>query len=589
MACNDCSTNSAGDGGCAWPSSKLDDFTQSSWYTNLYSPFNSAILETNESPSVGQIASLQAHYLEAITELEKVDQKIQTIQSILSDAISHRTRLKKVIDDYRSTLSPIRRVPFEIVHRILQNVDTKDSANLRHKPNLHMSLYNGPWRFGMVCRLWRAVAIQSPEFWCNIQLDFGYNRNRASEYWSSGLCALVDEGIRRSTSWGLWVRLHQYDLNDDKGNDSDEEQDEDEDEDSGREEDHDVMMALFAHSSQIRALEIEVQDSYELEHIIPSSSCGFTSLQRLSIQIFAEWDRGTTILEAFGGSSSLVEVKLIGLVVGKPCQDLNFPWSQLQVFEHINSLSPEDIVDVVRICPRLQKYTASSPRPGRINLMVIPPIIHHAVITHLELRSRLSYLLLNYTTIPSLTVLRISSNIRLPDLIQFISRSQCSIEECDFSPIDTSLEKYNNFLELLPSLTRLTLRLENITQLHEFQSALTLQRLTRLKALEIWVHGSYPDPLALCTPGLMSTLIHIIQSRSSSLQSFTFNQSIHKVSNLRHEASNRLRALLVPYNQQLRAWIKGGMKLHLCLGTCSSFQSPYQYRSSELMDVHDLR
>jgi hypothetical protein len=52
-------------------------------------------------------------------ELDEVDQKIKAIQSILSDAIAHRARLQKVIDDCRSALSPFHRGPFEIVYRTL--------------------------------------------------------------------------------------------------------------------------------------------------------------------------------------------------------------------------------------------------------------------------------------------------------------------------------------------------------------------------------------------------------------------------------------------------------------------------------------
>ena len=138
------------------------------------------------------------------------------------------------------------------------------------------------------------------------------------------------------------------------------------------------------------------------------------------------------------------------------------------------SLSLADLMDVLRLCPCLQKCTGSSGRTRTPNVMVAPTAkVHHTAITHLEL-SKESYSLLRHITIPSLTVLCVSGicNIQLEHLIHFIARSQCSIQELDFSPTGTSLN-YDAFLESLTSLTRFTLRLKNITQLNEFQPAVT--------------------------------------------------------------------------------------------------------------------
>jgi hypothetical protein len=591
--CNGCSTD--GDGSCACsvhPSFELHDFAQSSWDTCLYSDPTSAILKTNDPPLDEQLPSLRANQVEAMTELEKVNQKIQSLQSLLSDAISHRAHLRKVIDDYRTALSPIRRIPFEIVHRILQNTARTDRCRAGPvKPTLDMDICNGPWRLSKVCRLWRAVAIQSPEFWCDIQISFTFNNNY--QYRSSGLCALLDEGIRRSASRGLRVRLHQDDPSGDEDDASGQE----------NEDNEDVIRAIFARSSQIRALEIEMQYGFELEDIISPASRNFRSLQRLSIKL-EECDpiEGFNILQAFDGSLSLVDVKLSRLPVRKPYRYLNFPWNQLQTFEHERSLSRGDTVDVVRLCPRLQKYTGSNSHDDLDDpdfFTVTPAVIHHTAITHLGL-SMDSLSLLQHTTIPSLTVLRVSGigNIRLTELSHFISQSQCSIHDLHLTskPL-VGLLRFDPFLQLLPSLTRFTLVLHGITQLDEFQSALQSERLPRLEVLKIELFAqprSDPDPLALCTPGAMSALIRIIQSRLSNLYSFTFYPrstriASSEVSKLLHENLDLVRALLVPYSEKLRVWIEGGMELQLFLGRFSLFQSPCQCRASALMDVHNFR
>jgi hypothetical protein len=213
MQRNDPFVNGIGDSGCTCSvcqSFRLDDFTQLSWYTDLYNNPTSALFETNEPPQDEQLPSLRANYLGAITEFQKVNRSIQSIQSLLSDAISRRAHLQKVVEDYRSVLSPIRRVPFEIVRRILENMERigYGSAVKRSSPDLHVEITNGPWAFSKVCQLWRAVAIQSPEFWCDIQICFAFSKDL--EYSSSGMYALLNEGVRRCALRGLRVSLEQF-------------------------------------------------------------------------------------------------------------------------------------------------------------------------------------------------------------------------------------------------------------------------------------------------------------------------------------------------------------------------------------------
>jgi hypothetical protein len=341
-----------------------------------------------------------------------------------------------------------------------------------------------------------------------------------------------------------------------------------------------VIHAFSAHSAQIKVLDIELQHSSELDNILCALSCRFASLQCLSIQVvenrYDEYD--SNILEAFKKSPSLTELRLTHIEMERPCRHSKFPWHQLQLFEHEHFLSQEDMAPILRRCPRLQKYISSNSYYDETAFFVdTSSAVHHTELTHLELFNQ-PLSLLRYTTIPSLTFLRVSDadDSELTDLAQFISRSQCSIQDLEFSPFETTLP-YNFLLESLPSLGRLTLVLNSITQLSEFQSAFTSERLPRLVELSIWVKYSQ-NPLAMCTPQLMASLIHLIQSRSSRLHSFTFypewlgfHFAAFKANESERKDLDMLRALLVPYSEKLTSWIQGGMRLHLFFGAFPRF------------------
>jgi hypothetical protein len=556
MPCN--STDGDGSRACSVHRTfQLDDFTQFPWYTSLYSKPNSALLEKNSPPSDGQLPFLRLNLVEAMAELYKVDQKLRSNQSLPSDAISHRDRLQKVVDDYRSVLSPVRRVPYEIVHRILEINGPRGWGRATVKPRSnHVMLYNGPWRLSKVCQQWRAVALQSTEFWCDIHICFAPTADRAS----LGLRALLDEGVQRSAERKLQVVL------------SCDPYEEHYEEDSGREAVN-AFKALFAHSEQIGVLTVDATFSYELDFIYRSSCYRFSSLQSLSICIWETCDPrlGAQLLDAFEEAFYLREVQLVGVQVGKPYGNLYFPWDNLQSFEHRASLSLDNVLIILITCPKLQKYIVSGPVTDALTITPFFPILHTAL-TYLELSVK-SASLLQYTQIPSLTVLHVEhvdSSLQLTHLIRFISRSRCSIQELELFVEVFHLE-CDSLLELLPSVTRLTLGLQNMTQLNRFQSDLTPERLPLLEKLEIrmlaWAHRMTPY-----TPHLMPTLIHIIQSRSTRLQSFAFYlpTSYGDRQSMREDIKG-LQVLLAPYSQELRTRIEAGTKLCLFLGALSSF------------------
>ena len=213
--------------------SPFRDLTQLSWYQDLYNPTTVTyfLLHSNATPLLEQTRSLRLDQSNAIKELAIVDQKISIIQTMLDQ---HRSKLQQAVYDYQIVLSPIRNLPFEILRsiflRIQRSVSNSQPAPVSGESkksaergdgagsgfhwqfrDTWVTIHNGPWYLGQVCSFWRAVALKTPQLWADIRilapqaLDVGGPLGHHPIIYS-----VLEEGIRRSASAGLHVRLCDY-------------------------------------------------------------------------------------------------------------------------------------------------------------------------------------------------------------------------------------------------------------------------------------------------------------------------------------------------------------------------------------------
>ncbi|KAJ6573388.1 hypothetical protein DFH09DRAFT_1362051 [Mycena vulgaris] len=121
------------------------------------------ILYTNAVPSDVACESIR-HFLEGPQkELAYLTEEITRLESLLEEASSKREHLKQFIDAHLASVSPVRRLPGEILGTIFV-------AALPSTRNPAISSDEAPLLLCQICRSWRAIALATPRLWARIHV-----------------------------------------------------------------------------------------------------------------------------------------------------------------------------------------------------------------------------------------------------------------------------------------------------------------------------------------------------------------------------------------------------------------------------------
>ncbi|KAJ6592626.1 hypothetical protein B0H19DRAFT_1088196 [Mycena capillaripes] len=86
---------------------------------------------------------------------------IDRMPSAVAQLIRERERLEEVIREHKGILSPIRRLPAELIIKILRLVPPRTFGKLDYPP----------WRLTRISSLWRACAVNGASLWTKISID----------------------------------------------------------------------------------------------------------------------------------------------------------------------------------------------------------------------------------------------------------------------------------------------------------------------------------------------------------------------------------------------------------------------------------
>ncbi|KAJ7643760.1 hypothetical protein FB45DRAFT_999104 [Roridomyces roridus] len=160
------------------------------------SPFTDK-LNTNFIPSDSEVKQLRALLQEPVAELAQLD-------ALISQLTAQRASLQAAIDPHRALLSPIRRIPEDILREIFVFCLPDHDALIE--------VTAAPMLLGRIYGLWRRVAYSTPRLWSSVYIPplmSGANGVEPPKGVEQGLGMLLQAWFDRSGVCSLSVSLAQ--------------------------------------------------------------------------------------------------------------------------------------------------------------------------------------------------------------------------------------------------------------------------------------------------------------------------------------------------------------------------------------------
>ncbi|KAJ7175206.1 hypothetical protein C8R43DRAFT_1201906 [Mycena crocata] len=118
---------------------------------------------TNYVPSDDDRRHIQEFRAQVLSELSTIAAKMELHQGQLSNLQSRNTTIHKVLDPYLALVSPMRRIPAEILQEIFMHC-------LRSKDHPIMHTSEAPLLLGRVCSAWRTISLSTPSLWSSVHV-----------------------------------------------------------------------------------------------------------------------------------------------------------------------------------------------------------------------------------------------------------------------------------------------------------------------------------------------------------------------------------------------------------------------------------
>lgn len=119
------------------------------------SPINHLLLTNN--PPLESEESIIRHII-SITELKQTE-----TDKLINQLVNQRNDTQKIIDSHKAILSPIRRLPPELIAEIAFQTLAP------HGLWVGLNTNTGPWRLAQICRIWRNVVTNLPKLWSSLR------------------------------------------------------------------------------------------------------------------------------------------------------------------------------------------------------------------------------------------------------------------------------------------------------------------------------------------------------------------------------------------------------------------------------------
>ncbi|KAK1225810.1 hypothetical protein PQX77_011221 [Marasmius sp. AFHP31] len=381
-----------------------------------------ALSTSNHPPS--SYEQLRTQYIASSTALEVLDLRIQELSASLTSLKKERAREAERKWLYVSILHPIRRLPPELLAEIFR-IRIHNDVDLQWRGKFPGSLNTRkvPWVLGQVCRTWRLVVLSTPDLWAKVDVSWA---GTVSSECAASLEWLMSLHVERARGQPLDISFYSGSLSSDSSH--------------GRLQDK-FLSLLCSRASQSRSARLE-GDVNGLVHLRRFGGT-FHSLKSLEIH-FSDDDWTMDLISPFRifeDCPSLTQFALRGDPAVLLQEENQIPWGQITRYEaretqdwipdnrqHFEVLSKLVRVEVCVLDTSLPN--PSNPPPPALATLSFH-FLHTLILRyafHVVDMSMSS--LLNWLVSPSLRILQFPNGLDcLDELVDFLDRSQCSLEE----------------------------------------------------------------------------------------------------------------------------------------------------------------
>ncbi|KAJ7669952.1 hypothetical protein DFH06DRAFT_159388 [Mycena polygramma] len=354
--------------------------------SRLSFPFFPHLLRTNDPPVDAEVTALAEFTRNGRRRIDSLDNRIQDMKATLDRLTCERHHLARRVQQCTAVLSPIRRVPPEIVGEIFSWTLPLGRRVAGHPPG------SAPWYLGRISGIWREIALGLPSLWSSITV-FHTDGSPCEDF---SPLPMVQAQLMRSANAHLHVDFEWM-----------------------VDEEHasSFMEALLPHSNRWRSFRI-CGDSNALLGLMQPAKGRLAHLHTLEIDDDAlEEDDDSVVLDIFSIAPNLRQVLLTTATFSRFSPPLPIPWEQITQYRGIGTV--QQLVPILRAASSLVDCAVGFADDDQ-------EIPDGTVVTLPHLRRLFTEQgdFLTYLTAPHLEHLSCDA---VPPLLPFIQRSSCRL------------------------------------------------------------------------------------------------------------------------------------------------------------------
>ncbi|THU88163.1 hypothetical protein K435DRAFT_730149, partial [Dendrothele bispora CBS 962.96] len=168
-------------------------------------PFNSLrqdILRSMWIPSELDASQIEYEIANSSSDIAKYNAEIETLEGVLEELRRRKSEIQRYSDERRNLLSPIRKLPIEILGEIFATSCSDNGLSIAAFPEGRISAPT--LALSHVCFLWRKVILSTPSLWARMSVDFVHAEKERAR-------SLVELYLTRSRPAPLTCKLEALD------------------------------------------------------------------------------------------------------------------------------------------------------------------------------------------------------------------------------------------------------------------------------------------------------------------------------------------------------------------------------------------